>query len=109
MRHDGGTNHQIGWGGAWVKTWWPITGFDLFIACTEVNKYLAMKYFLKMDETFMNFRKKIAKALIHNFYISNKTCGSPENTIKRKIPHAFENSPTHATEHDEEKWFHRKV
>ena len=33
-------------------------GFSFFKACTEVNVYLAMKYFLKMDDTFMNFWKK---------------------------------------------------
>ena len=108
MRHDGGTNPQIGWGGAWVTTWWPIPGFDLFVAYTEVNAYLEMRYSLKMDETFMNF-KKLAKVLIQNSYINKKTCGSPENTIKRNIPHALENSSTHATDHDKEKGFHQKV
>ena len=31
--------------------------FSLFVACTEVNEYLVMKYFLKRGDTFMNFPK----------------------------------------------------
>ena len=55
--------------------------FAFFIARTEVNAYLAMKYFLKTDDTFMNFWKTLAKAFINNSYTNKKTCGSPENTI----------------------------
>ena len=47
-----------------------------FVACTEVKVYPAMKYFLKNDETFMNFGKKLAKVLINNSYINEKTCES---------------------------------
>ena len=31
--------------------------FYFFIACTEVNTYLEMKYFLKSDDCFMNDQK----------------------------------------------------
>ena len=37
-----------------------------FIACTEVNAYLAMKYFLKRNDKFMDFQRKLAKGLINN-------------------------------------------
>ena len=42
--------------------------FSFFIACTEVNAYLAMKYFFKTDDKFMYLRKKMAKGLINNSY-----------------------------------------
>ena len=29
--------------------------FSYFIACTEVNTYMGMKYFLSTDDSFMNF------------------------------------------------------
>ena len=40
-----------------VVLFWPIRLFAFFIVCTEVNAYLAMKYFLNNDETFVNFGK----------------------------------------------------
>ena len=82
--------------------------FYFFITCTEVNTYLAMEYFRKTDETFMNFKKKIAKALIKHSYMNQKTCGSPEKTIKRKISHILDTAPTHATDYNLEKWLHCK-
>ena len=46
--------------------------FAFFIVSIEVNAYLAMKYFLKTDETFMKFRGKMANVLIHNYYINDE-------------------------------------
>ena len=44
--------------------------FYFFIACTEVNAYLSMKYFLKTDDSFMNFRKNwIRRWLINPIWI----------------------------------------
>ena len=57
LRHDGGTKPQIVLESKWGTTWWPIQFFDFSIAFTEVNAYLAMKYFLKMDDKFMDFQK----------------------------------------------------
>ena len=56
--------------------------FGFFVVCNEVNTYLVMKYFLETDASFMNFRK-IAKALINNSFMNDKTYGSTENTRKR--------------------------
>ena len=47
--------------------------FSFFIACTEMNAYLAMKYLLKMDDNFMKFSKQRAKASINNSYTNDKT------------------------------------
>ena len=43
LSHDGRTKSQFGLEGKWVTNWWPIHIFAFFIACTEVNAYLAMK------------------------------------------------------------------
>ena len=43
-----------------------------------------MKYFFKMDDSFMNFRKSLAKTLINNYYMNENTREIPSNTIKRK-------------------------
>ena len=47
--------------------------FSFFIACTEMNAYMAMKYLLKMDDNFMKFSKQRAKASINNSYTNDKT------------------------------------
>ena len=57
LRYDVGTKSQIGLESAWGTTWWSTQLFAFFIACTEVNAYLAMKYLLKKYENFMNLRK----------------------------------------------------
>ena len=62
----------------------PGSPYEFSIACTEVNVYLEMKYFLNMDDKFMDFRKKLAKALINNSYTNDNACGSPENVRKRQ-------------------------
>ena len=53
--NDGGIKYQIGLESVWKMDWWPIQRSAFFIACTEVNAYLEMEYFLKKDYTFMNF------------------------------------------------------
>ena len=57
LRHDVRTKYQIGLKSARGTTWLPIGVFDFFIACTEMNKYIATKHFLNNDENFMSFRK----------------------------------------------------
>ena len=70
-----------------------------------MNTYLAMKYLLKTNDKFMDFRKKMAKGLINNSYMNEKVCGSPENVRKRQLSHILETTPTHATEYNEKKGF----
>ena len=65
-----------------------------------MNAYLAMKYFLKTDDKFMDFRKKLARGLINNSYTNEKACGRLENVRKRKLSHILEIAPTHATEYN---------
>ena len=56
LRHDDGTKYQFYFKSERGTTWWPIRVFDFFIACTEVNACLAMKYFLKTDDKCMDFK-----------------------------------------------------
>ena len=51
LSHDNGTKSQIGPGSAGGTTCYPTQVFLFFVACTEVNTYLYMKYFLMTDET----------------------------------------------------------
>ena len=56
-----------------------------------------IKYFLKRDDNFMFFWKKLVKALINYSYMNEKICGSTKKTRKGKISHTLDNSPTYAT------------
>ena len=55
LRHDCRTKYQIGLYITQGKIWWPIQVFSFVIACTEVNVYLEIRYFLKNDDNFMNY------------------------------------------------------
>ena len=52
--HDGGKRSQIVLDIAWGKNI-PNRLFSCLIVCTVVNTYLEMTYFLKTDETLMEF------------------------------------------------------
>ena len=54
FRNDGGIKYQFGLESKWGTTWWLIQVFDFFIACTEVNAYTTIRYFLKTDDKFMD-------------------------------------------------------
>ena len=53
LMHDYRTRSQIILQSTWEKIWLTIQVFSLFVVRTEVNSYLAMKYLLNNDETFM--------------------------------------------------------
>ena len=59
-----------------------------------------MKYFLKTDDKFMNFRKILAKGLINNSYKNEKACGSQANVRKIQLSRILETAPTHATKYN---------
>ena len=54
---DGGTKYQFCLESKWGTTWWTIQVFPFSIACTEVNVYLAMIFFLNTDDKLMDFQK----------------------------------------------------
>ena len=45
----------------------------IFIACTEVNLFLCINYFLKKDKEFGVFRLRLAYSLIHNESLGTKS------------------------------------
>ena len=73
-----------------------------------MNAYLEMKYFLKTDDKFVNFRKQLAKRLINNSYTNDKACVSPGYFRKRQLSNILDTEPTHATEYNEKMGVHRK-
>ena len=56
LRYSGGIKPQFGLDSKLGTTWWHVRVFAFFIACTEVNACLAMKYFLKTDDKCMDFK-----------------------------------------------------
>ena len=74
----------------WTTHRWPVRVFSFLLAVTEVNCYLAFRYFVwdeerKMD--FMAFRSKLGWALINNEFKKN-------NESRETISHCFEIIPT---------------
>ena len=66
MHHDGEKKHQVGLENVWVKHRWSIRLFVFLIACTGLNSYLCINYFLKMDEKFKVLRLILVYIHIHN-------------------------------------------
>ena len=85
------------------------SSFDFFIACTDVNAYMAMKYFLKRDDKFMYFRKKIAKELINKSYTYENACVSPENIRKRQLSQILKTVSTNFTKYNKIMSLHKNI
>ena len=58
---------------------WPIRVFCFFIGLIEVNVYLARRYFLEIDEEFVEFRKRLAFELMN----AMKECTAEEGVTTR--------------------------
>lgn len=89
------------------QTWgthrWPLRIFAFILAVVEVNCYLAFRYFVWTKEAekydFIPFRKRLAKALIHNEYIVPTTPNGGIRRSRRQTEnrHTLETAPSHAT------------
>ena len=66
LKNDSWNKCQFGLDSKWGTTWWTIQFLIFFLACTEVNAYMAMKYFFKMNDKFIDFQGEMAEALINN-------------------------------------------
>ena len=69
----------------WTTHRWPVRVFSFLLAVSEVNTYLAFKYFVwnsneKMD--FMTFRSKLAWSMINNMYLMDEE--SPDTRGRKK-------------------------
>ena len=95
--HNDGTKHQAGLDNAWITHRWAIRVLGFFIACTEVNLFLCLKYFLKKDEEFRVLRLILVYSLIHNEFLGNRSDRDNLETLsKKKGVHYLETAPDHA-------------
>ena len=98
--------------GCWGTRRWANRVFSFVLAVSEVNTYLAFRYFIwairsnavKRVPTLLEFRKKLALALIHNDYL-NKGPKTPERSgRKRLVEHYLETAPLNAKKFKNGKW-----
>jgi hypothetical protein len=105
----------------WVTTTWENRVFAFILAISEINAWLAYKFFVLIPQGFAlltihQFRRKLALALIYNDYIvMDSSAGSPRTSQrisgnKRKAsvlsPHILRKAPQHAKffDHAREIW-----
>ena len=84
----------------WVTQRWATRVFTFLIALCEVNTYLAFRYYIWIESKrmgMMEFRSKLAWALIHNENLKTKNVarGSKRKNGKVKA-HQLESAPPHA-------------
>ena len=63
----------------------------------HMPKVFAPSWISCLDYYFCELSIKMAKVLINNSYMNDKTCGIPSKTIKIQLSHILDISPTHAT------------
>ena len=104
LRHMKPSIEQI-----WKTRRWAVRVFSFLLAVSEVNTYLAFKFFVwnkeeKMD--FMTFRSKLAWSLIRNTYLqSQQSPQNKESKRKRKVnEHKYTTAPPHAKKYHRGKW-----
>jgi hypothetical protein len=68
----------------------PANGYDIDLAVTEVNAYLARRYFFKEEENFMEFRKKLAYAMLYKTLNEGLGVVSSATAKKRNQPKVHE-------------------
>ena len=67
--HNARRHSPISLEATWGTSWWPNRVFAFLLAVTEVNVHLAEGYFYnKTNQSMLDFRKDLAKALINNDY-----------------------------------------
>ena len=74
---------------------------------TEVNIYLAMKYFIWEQQekfTLLQFRKHFAWALIYNDFIDEENCERRESKRKKIEQHKLEKPPPFSRSYIDGKW-----
>ena len=87
--------------GTWVTHCWPVRVFSFLLAISEINTYLALKYFVwSIDEQrqLHDFRRRLAFNLIDNDYINGETIvGVKTRNKKRDNIHTLQVAPKFAT------------
>lgn len=79
-----------------------------FFAVSEINTYLALKHFVWKGQkgmTLLEFRRKLAFALIHNNYLgSERDMGKNRESRKAIVSHYIKPAPPHARGYFGGKW-----
>jgi hypothetical protein len=100
LRHSGISIEET-----WMTKRWECRVFAFILAITEVNIYLAFRYFVWSSDTkhptLLQFRKDLAKALIYNEHLPKQDDdeSTPTRRSKRQkaiIGHGKETAPIHA-------------
>ena len=94
----------------WTTHRWPVRVFSFILAISEVNCWLAFRYFvwrpLKVAKvpTVHNFRRKLSMALINNRWIVEEESRSVSKRKRGEDTHAFLTAPPHAKKFCNEIW-----
>ena len=84
----------------WTTHRWAIRVFSFLLAVTEVNCYLAFRYFVWDEERrmdFMAFRSKLGWALINNEFKRNEEARDTRSKKRKKLQmHHLETAPKNA-------------
>ena len=100
----------------WITHRWVIRVFSFILAISEVNTFLAFRYFVWKEEpdkmTLHQFRRKLALSLINNEYLHTDEDGAKilRRKSKRKLDqlqstdHVLLSAPPHAKKIYREKW-----
>ena len=98
----------------WRTQRWENRVFAFILAISEINTFLAFRYFVSTDETKMTvlqFRRKLAKALIFNELVDEDgDCDDVSPLRKRRRQqargesHVLAPAPPHASAHANGKW-----
>jgi hypothetical protein len=89
----------------WVTQRWEIRAFYFLLAITEVNVYLALKYFLWPSEgrdvipTLVQFRRKFSWMLIDNQWLPNEYNVEEDDMEGIDNMHITVTTPPHAKEY----------
>ena len=92
----------------WVTHRWPTRVFTFLLALSEINTYLAFRFFVWSKEErigLMEFRSKLGWALIHNACVDKDEAIRSRKRKRSKISaHVLTNAPTHAKKFTGGKW-----
>ena len=92
----------------WVTNRWPVRVFQYLLACTEVNIFLAMRFFVWQPDScmkFHDFRSKLAWELINNEYLKKAEEDERKKRAKRRgTEHELARAPPHAKKWTGQKW-----
>ena len=93
--------------GTWITTRWPIRVFSFLLALTEVNMFLALRFFVWNKEEKMelvHFRRKLSGLMIRNPWLPDTYGLDEESEDWLDIDCAHVTAPEHAREYRNRQW-----